>query len=478
MLKSIDKFQYKFAALLILVTIIFAITCFYYYNRSVQEDGSISWVDFRVYYYAGLNLQDGADIYHRSDGFFIYKYSPVFALSMSVLKSLNKSTTSFALVIWYIVLFVCTLVSLYYIKETVFGNGAKKERLGPLDLMPMFFIIRYMVVPSLVKAYVPSEWPPALNVLDWMLVFLVPLYVIGLSFHNSSSVKKRECLVLLIAFSLCARFLVHNIDRGQVNLLIMALLCLFIYYFLHRRDALAGVYLGTAVAIKLTPVLFILYMLARKRFRACISALLTFTALLLIPSLKWGVEKNINMLSRWVMSLRATIPTERLIYKNQSLMSMLSRFFYSESDIAITGLSAHQLSILVSAVYVLFLAGLLYFVFRKKLSRDNENTVYDLAIFLTAMIIISPVGTRTTFIHALLPCALLVKEVFSRKFKDKVLNTALASYAVLIYINTSDVLGHISVKLHEYSLMTWCIILLVGLLLYVKNTRAEEAAGV
>ena len=99
------KIDRKFLVIFAVVLVVFSALSLYYYHKSVQPDGSISWVDFRVYYYAGLKMEMNTDIYDLSGEYFVYKYSPIFALIMSVIK-FSTVTLAGALRAWYVVLFI------------------------------------------------------------------------------------------------------------------------------------------------------------------------------------------------------------------------------------------------------------------------------------------------------------------------------------------------------------------------------------
>lgn len=67
---------------------------------------------------------------------------------------------------------------------------------------------------------------------------------------------------------------------GQVNLLLAALVMLDLIVL--RTSTFRGILTGIAIAIKLTPAIFVLYLLLRRRFRAAALALATFGATVLI----------------------------------------------------------------------------------------------------------------------------------------------------------------------------------------------------
>jgi len=266
------------------------------------------------------------------------------------------------------------------------------------------------------------------------------------------------------------RFLILNIDRAQANILVLLLLLYFTYYLIKRNDTLAGIYLGIGMIFKLTPVIFLVYLAFKKRFKALFVSVATFGALLFIPSFRWGLKRNAELIAEWAGVLGMTFPSEYLQHKNQSLMAAISRLFSGNSDIAIAGLEGTCLTGLIAAIYAGFMFVLIYCVMRKSREMPDADTeaLYDLALFFTAMTVLSPVGTKATFIYILLPVALLIKEAFDRKLKDKVLDIGLLSYVGLVYLNSSDIIGKLSVTLHKYSLMTVSLLLIFSLTVYAK----------
>ena len=457
----------KFLAIFAAVFIIFLIASFYYYHKTVQEDDSISWVDFRVYYYAGLRLPAGGDIYDESYGYFMYKYSPIFALFSSVIR-FSTIALKDALCVWYLILFIAFLLCLYLIKEILF-NPETYSGFRFFDIVPFFFIFGYLVLINFTRSYVPADWPVAIKIYFALLLYvLAPLYVANLFLIRGKEAPKYNPLVIGLAVLFVLRFVILNINRAQVNIVILLLLLFFTYYLVRKKSVTSGIYLGIAMIIKLTPVIFLVYLLIKKKLKIFFSSVATFVVLLFIPSFKWGIERNTELIRGWAGALRKTFPSEYIQHKNQSLMAAISRLFSKNSDIAIIGLDQAVLTGLIIVVYALAISLLLYVVLKKGKRAEKEESLYDLALFFAAMTILSPVGTKMTFVYMLLPVALLIKEAFKNALKDKVLNTGLLVYVSLVYLNSSDILGDLSTLLHKYSLMTVSLLLIAALLIHSK----------
>lgn len=115
----------------------------------------------------------------------------------------------------------------------------------------------------------------------------------------------------------------ETIAYGQVNLYLVALVLLDVA-LLARGSRFAGVGIGLATAIKLTPGLFILYLLITGRWRAAATALGTFVgATLLAAAVAPGTSQQF-----WTATLFETKRVGKVeSADNQSVLSLIARAF-------------------------------------------------------------------------------------------------------------------------------------------------------
>ena len=125
--------------------------------------------------------------------------------------------------------------------------------------------------------------PMALAQLLWTVVNIAALYVIiYLPIRAVFSAAPTRMLVLLSLISMTPVFLLDPVRQtfsfGQINLVIVALVLLDVTGQLKigKKSLPRGVLIGVASAIKLTPLIFILYLFATRRVRAASVALVTF----------------------------------------------------------------------------------------------------------------------------------------------------------------------------------------------------------
>lgn len=184
----------------------------------------------------------------------------------------------------------------------------------------------------------------------------------------------------------CCLFAVYGplrdtISFGQVNLILLAMVLADQRFLVGRGHRLGGIGIGLAAAIKLTPAIFIGYLLLAGRRRAAGVAVATAAgatalAALIAPGSSW---------SFWTSTMWQTDRVGQLSYvSNQSLMGMVARMN-----------PAHPATILWIAAVVAVLAVLVYRT-RSAVAGGDENAAFALAC--VAACLISPV----TWVHHLI----------------------------------------------------------------------------
>jgi alpha-1,2-mannosyltransferase len=158
---------------------------------------------------------------------------------------------------------------------------------------------------------------------------------------------------------------------GQINLVLMALVvvdCLAV-----RDPRWRGVLVGLAAAIKLTPLIFLLYFLVRREWRAALTSAVTFVVLALAGFLFAATDSA----EYWFHTLLDPSRAGGLAYMaNQSLRGVLHRINPGEHAETLLWLG---LSVLVVALGVVA-------------ARKAANDVVALTAIATAGLLVSPVS--------------------------------------------------------------------------------------
>jgi alpha-1,2-mannosyltransferase len=124
------------------------------------------------------------------------------------------------------------------------------------------------------------------------------------------------------ALALCFEPVRETFGFGQVNTLLLALVAGDVLFGVARGRKWAGVGIGLATAVKLTPGVFILYLLVTGRWRAAGTAIATAAAATLVAAGLYPDESR----EFWTAALWDTNRVGDLAYlSNQSLRGMLAR---------------------------------------------------------------------------------------------------------------------------------------------------------
>ncbi|MBI3821182.1 MAG: DUF2029 domain-containing protein [Planctomycetes bacterium] len=139
----------------------------------------------------------------------------------------------------------------------------------------------------------------------------------------------------VVAVLICLRPIEGDLVHGNVNLLILFLITASLWAFCHRRDKLAGALLGLAIACKLTPALFLVYLLWKRAWAALAAACLSLIAFVLImPAAVFGWSNNLDYLQSWhrhmIAPYAAGVVTSE--HKNQSLPGLLHRMLSDQAS--------------------------------------------------------------------------------------------------------------------------------------------------
>jgi hypothetical protein len=125
------------------------------------------------------------------------------------------------------------------------------------------------------------------------------------------------------------RPIMGDLIHGNINLFILFLVVAALYAFHRGRDVLSGIVLALAIACKVTPALFVPYLLWKRAWKSlagCAAGLVLFFAV--VPSCFLGWQKNAEDLNSWVKNMivpfvvRGEVTSE---HNNQSLPGLSYR---------------------------------------------------------------------------------------------------------------------------------------------------------
>ena len=279
----------------------------------------------------------------------------------------------------------------------------------------------------------------------------------------------------LLAILITLRFLLSVVQRVQSDCLLLFLLSLFIYALFFRRQALAAAALAAATMIKLTPLIFLPFLLFKKRFKAFALYLGFLGAFLLLPAVYLGPQQNFTYLKNWLIVLRQT-PFDYLYwYKNQSLLASLIRFLTGNSRASFLNLEANAVFILCAALS-LTLFGLI-FIFREKnnaISQSGFSYLKEVSLIVILMIIFSPLAWKHTFVHLIIAHLVLLYYAIYINPQDKPTRIFLTGSFILNTVLNPELTKPFAQAIQEYSSVTLGALLLYAALLRIQIKYANS----
>jgi Glycosyltransferase family 87 len=219
-----------------------------------------------------------------------------------------------------------------------------------------------------------------------------------------------------------------NIHLGQSNILMMLAVIMAAYYLMKGENMRAGLALGFAMAYKVTPMIFVLYLLLKRKFKAAAFSLVFFALFTVVaPMLFYAPARSISFVESWSkMVLEPFAKGEKVkstnvnyYHSNQSLDAFLNRHFTPYGQENYGGLhnwlnpdflTEAQVGT-VSKVIKFILVALLGFLAIKNRSVSNRAYPFEISLFLMAILFISPVSWVNHYILILPAYILAINEI-------------------------------------------------------------------
>lgn len=226
----------------------------------------------------------------------------------------------------------------------------------------------YLYHPAFLLLVAPlTVLDPLLAALIWSLFSIALLYATWRMLMQRSSLNKKYKF-FLIALVVVSAGVAESLWMGQVNALVVFLLT-FSVFNADSRPKLAGLSLAVAVVSKTSPVIFILYFLASRRWQAALWAVIGVAALSLAAIIVFGWPVMAQFLNVG-LQLTATDASD----KGLSLAVVMSDlgFPYALAVWIQRGLAGALIGSALLAVY------------------KNRNSHLAFAAMLTGMVVASP----------------------------------------------------------------------------------------
>jgi hypothetical protein len=214
--------------------------------------------------------------------------------------------------------------------------------------------------------------------------------------------NKRAAPLLGTTFLILLKYLAREVELGQINILILFLLVLLVRLLLARRDVSAGLAWGLSLFFKPYALVFLPYLLVKKRIRAAATGLGLFAAGLAAPAVFLGVLGNLAVLREWPTTLSQSTRGLLGVYDNASLTGFLLKTFPAMTTGAATALIG--LAALAATI------GVLWLIQNSAAGRVSRPEVLECALLLILMPLLSPLGWNYNYLYCWLAVILIVSD--------------------------------------------------------------------
>jgi len=286
----------------------------------------------------------------------------------------------------------------------------------------------YVYPPILAVLLAPvSKWPLGATVpLAYLLSLACLAGTIAFSRRFPENARPAPWQIALSMF-FCLPMLLNTLTRGQFGIISLFFMAAIFYNYLARRKLLTGLLLALAVALKISPLAFLVFFFLMKReWRILFSTLAGFGLFFfLLPSLVVGFHQNWELLKIWqsLMSVSQSDTAYRhylwgelftpFAEDNQSFYSVLTRFVWHSQAHFIRRYSMIVRWIATGVGIVLLV---LPFIKARKISpapaQDPLRSLAEFSLFPMLMLFASPVTQihHYTVVYFLFLAALMLMD--------------------------------------------------------------------
>ena len=244
------------------------------------------------------------------------------------------------------------------------------------------------------------------------------------------------------------KFYAHELELGQVNIHMLALVVLALAEMQAGREVSAGLLVAAAIVLKPYAVLLLPWLVARRRLPSIAGAAIGTTVALLLPISVYGFEDNAHLLADWWRTVTDTTSSNLGDFNNVSAASVFARWLGP-------GAAAQALAVAL----VLTLLAVAAAVFFKR-SRVPAPEPLEAALLLTMMPIISPQGWDYVFLLSTLATMLLINY---RAKLPSVIRQPVTAALIVIAFSIYDLVGKaVYQRLMQLSIITICYLIVIG----------------
>jgi Glycosyltransferase family 87 len=251
-----------------------------------------------------------------------------------------------------------------------------------------------------------------------------------------------------ITFILLGKFYAHELELGQVNIAMAAVVVLALAEMRAGREFTAGLLIAVAVVLKPYAVLLVPWLVGRRRVPSLAGAFTGIAVALLLPVAFYGFDGNAHLLAEWWRTVTQTTAPNLADVNNVSAASVFAR-----------SLGPGPTAQALAAGLMLTLLAVAAVVFFSRRGVPSPEPL-EAGLLLTMMPILSPQGWDYVFLLSTLTTMLLVNY---RARIPGVMKPLVTTALIVIAFTIFDLVGRfVYVRVMRFSVITICYLVVIA----------------
>lgn len=331
-----------------------------------------------------------------------------------------------------------------------------------------------------------------LSVAALMLIFWILRRLIQPAFGLSDS---QTFWATALSAVLVIQFAIRDQAELGLNTMILALTWLGIYLWNAKRDFLAGISLGTAIALKCAPAVFLGYFLWKRQWRVALYAAAATALFSVSPALLEGPRLWSDQARAWARNVAQAVQgngfeqAENFRDRNLALRPVLMRYLSRPGasniepsaalpPVNLLNLSPPFVSTIVNTIAIVGVALFMWWSRSPVKRRDEPRLLWELAGAGILMLLLSPITWMQSCV-AVLPACFLISALLVRGERLPGWASALlCAYAVFCSLLGRDLVGRAAwIVIASHHVVTFCLAGLLAVVLAgpeLPTTRTER----
>jgi uncharacterized membrane protein len=282
----------------------------------------------------------------------------------------------------------------------------------------------------------------------------------------------------LISLVLSLKFILSVYENQAYDLFVLPPILYGLLCLTRGRDLAGGASLAVAAALKATPLLFLPYLLLRRRFAAALGFTVIFLGASFLPDLFFTQAGGSSYFAAWLRNIAAGALDEGAANANTGFFAgtnILNHSIHGAVARLVDGTFLQaDFPLVLRAVQLLFVAIVGLLLLRS--ARRPDTIPAEGALVLIAMLMLSPMTSRSHYVSLLLPYTLL-SAYWLRDRRTKGVGLALLALSFLLATATSnDLVGsRVTTWAYRNNLIELGALIMIPYLAIVIWPRKERA---